>query len=208
MGVLGLLVEGAFASSPAATNSNTVAQTNTAVVKPMAPSTVQPSAPIGGGSIPDLIGRSQWPGYYNGNNSVALGGQFGPAPVGGIFYAGAIGGAMNGQNLPGGRWTNLIIAGAVSPGFPPGGMLNGPPAGGQFGSNILGGLHSPSNSFYAGPKGGIIIGGAQTAGAAPGGIIVAGGTPPGGAMAGGASPGGIIVGGARPNTNAPGGQLR
>ena len=204
-GVFGLLAEGAFASPQAAVNSKTVSQTNAAATTPMAPPAGQPYAPIGGAFIPELMGRSQWPGYLYGNNPVALGGQFGPAPTGGIFHGGSLGGAMNGQSPPGGRWTNLIVGGAISPGFPPGGMLSGPPAGGHFGSNSLGGFRSPSNSFSAGPKG-VIIGGAQTAGASPGGVIVAG-APPGGVMAAGASPGGIIVGGAPANTNAPGGQL-
>ena len=100
----------------------------------------------------------------------------------------------------------IIIGGAITPGFPPGGVMSRPPVGGSFGSNVLGGLRAPSNSFSAGPKG-VIIGGAQTAGVSPGGVIVAG-PAPGGGMVGGNAPGGIMVQGAPPNTNAPGGQLR
>jgi hypothetical protein len=89
----------------------------------------------------------------------------------------------------------VIIGGANPPGASPGGVLSGRPAGGQFGSNVLGGIHTPSNSFTAGP-GGVIIGGAQTAGVSPGGVNMSG-----------VSPGGVIVAGAPPNTNAPGGTL-
>ena len=205
VGVLGLLAEEAVASPQAVTNGKTVDQTNAAVATPMAPPAAQPYAPIGGAFTPTLMEGAQWPGYLNGNNLAASGGQFGPAPAGGTFYAGPLGGAMNGQNPPGGRWTGVSVGGAISPGFPPGGMVSGQPAGGHFGTNILGGLRSPSNSFSTSTKG-VIVGGAPTAGASPGGVIVAGAAP-GGVMTGGASPGGIIVGGAPPNTNAPGGHL-
>jgi hypothetical protein len=205
-GVLGLLADAGVAGPPAAATGAAVNQTNSIVAAPGAPQTPQPQAAARGAFAPESTARSQWPGYSGGNSPLALGGQFGPAPAGGTFYAGSLGGIITGQNPPGGRLSSLIIGGAASPGSPPGGMMSGMPAGGYFGSNVLGGLRTtPSNSFNAGPRA-VIAGGAQTAGASPGGVLVAG-APPGGVMAGGASTGGIIVGGATAGTNAPGGQL-
>ena len=64
-----------------------------------------------------------------------------------------------------------------------------------MGPNSLGGIGTPNNSFTS-SRGGVIVGGAQTAGASPGGVIVSG-----------TSLGGVLVGGASPITNSPGGRL-
>jgi len=206
-GVFGLLAGGAVAAPQAATNNGkAVAPTNAAVAPLAASPAPQPYAPIGGAFTPALMGRTSWPGYFSRTNPAALGGVFGSGPVGGTLVFGSpLGGVLNAQNPPGGRLTNILVGGPTSSRFPSFGALNGQPLGGQFGTNVLGGIRSPVNSYTAGPRG-VIIGGAQPAGASPGGVIVSG-APPGGVMTNGTSPGGVIVSGAPPITNAPGGHL-
>ncbi|MGA2555107.1 MAG: hypothetical protein ABSG04_02410 [Verrucomicrobiota bacterium] len=216
-GVFGFMAGAAVAAPQAATNNSQGLVPRSDATAPLVPrsasatpmvaaSTPQPYAPIGGAFTPALMGRSPWDDYFSRTNRVGLGGSLGLAPLGGIWYAGPVGGTMNGPIGPGGRLTNVFVGGALSPAFPPGGVLTGRPPGGQFGTNILGGIRSPNYSFTNGPSG-VIVGGAQPAGASPGGIIV-GGAPPGGVIVKGSSPGGVLVGSPPPITNAPGGHLQ
>src|ERR1019366_4411879 len=179
-GAFGLLAGEAVAAPQAATNNGkAVAPTSAAVAAPVAASTPQPYAPIGGAFTPALMGRTSWPGYFGGSNPVALGGWFGAGPVGGTLVFGSpMGGTEIMQNPPGGRLTSIFVGGAPSSHFPAFGALHGQPPGGQFGSNVLGGIRSPSNSFTAGSRG-VILGGAQKAGTAPGGVIISGAHPGG-----------------------------
>jgi hypothetical protein len=200
VGVFGLLAGGAVAAPQAAMDGKTAAQTNAYLAPPQAASAPQQFSPIGGASITTLTGGAQLPGSFSNPNSTVLGGWFGPASVGGTFQAGLIGGTMNGQFPTGGRMSGVIVGGAISPGLAPGGALTGRPAGGLYGTNLLGGIGAPNNSFTAGSRG-VIVGGAQTAGASPGGVLVSGAST-GGVLVAGASPGGVLVAGAPPNTNA------
>jgi hypothetical protein len=206
--LFGLLADGAVAAPPAVIDSKTLAPTSPAVVPQVAAPTPQTNVPIGGTFASAMMGGAQSPGYFRATYPTAWGGLMGLSPLGGTLYPGPIGGIMNGLMPPGGRMPNVIVTGAS----PPGGLLSGRPSGGQFGTNILGGIGAASNSFAARTSGVIIAGGAQpggaqTAGASPGGVIIAGSSP-GGKQNAGASPGGVIVVGGTPaNTNAPGGQL-
>jgi hypothetical protein len=194
-GVFGLLAGGAAGAPPAAGNGKTAAPTNPAAALSESAFTPQQFA-VSSGTAPSILtGGAQRPGYYTSPSPTILGGWFGPASVGGTFQSGLIGGTMNGLNPPGGRLTNVIVGGTITPGFPPGGALTGRSSGGQIGPAGFGRLATPNYSYTPGP-GGVIVGGAQPAGAAPGGAAVSG-----------ASPGGVIVGGAAPNTNPPGGAL-
>lgn len=176
--------------------------TNAAAMPLASASASQPYAPIGGAFTPALMGRT----WFNLTNPLALGGTFGVTPLGGNWYPGPVGGTMSGTLPPGGRLNNVLVGGNFAPFSPVGGTLNGRPIGGQFGTNVLGGIRSPNYSFTAGSNG-VIVGGAQQAGASPGGVLV-GNSSVGGALATGNPPGGVIVGGAPPITNAPGGHLQ